>query len=666
MKLFQQVCLLSACAALLLGLAGTACGEEGPSGRAYTVGPNGEIPGVLFPREVDYEEFLAQCGSQELYWSEWDSDVFAIEWNREAFDSAVSGGKTEFSMEGTYALPGDCPEELRALWDAGLVTMPEPPETTVWVRPRDFVTTYFQEPEDLPAVEVYRGAGFEEAVRYAGMVELRQGEEEKVYDPVTAWFWVSWSREDYELGMADGEKTSFEISGSYLGPDDTRLEGWVQAAGAPRLVVNVKQPPAEAEVYYDPAYGGAGAAVRTLYVTPDADFDALALPNEVTLMRLGQSGNYRDFAVTWNRDEFEAGLASGADSFAVHGSYGPGASWPQVEQEWWGSLILLEEGTPDPQLTVHVVREKKYPFTADIVNEGDLVPLFTFPWLNGAEEVACAFSLDDETWYQEATDWAWSGDPATGRVAFTVRIYDDDYDILPIPPDAAVYVKLIVTGSALAGETDVFVLKPPADGGGSWDMTPYDDQGGDHGGGGQGEHDRPGREDGSSGAVSGLTFRELLKMLKRLLPAPAPAPVQPLSPPEIPEPSYSAAPAPEPEERPAPSKAPEPADSAAPAPAGRPQKEDGGQAARLPAEVRQPEAEQALAAAPEEVPQAVPPADASPEAAPSAPGPGPEAAPEPVAVQEGVAVPGYTVAAAATAALILGGAALFCRRDKGK
>ena len=185
-------------------------------------------------------------------------------------------------------------------------------------------------------------------------------------------------------------------------------------------------------------------------------------------------------------------------------------------------------------------------------------------------------------------------------------------------------------------------------------------------GGGQGEHDRPGREDGSSGAVSGLTFRELLKMLKRLLPAPAPAPVQPLSPPEIPEPSYSAAPAPEPEERPAPSKAPEPADSAAPAPAGRPQKEDGGQAARLPAEVRQPEAEQALAAAPEEVPQAVPPADASPEAAPSAPGPGPEAAPEPVAVQEGVAVPGYAVAAAATAALILGGAALFCRRDKGK
>ena len=103
MKLFQWVCLLSACAALLLGLAGTACGEEGPSGRAYTVGPNGEIPGVLFPREVDYEEFLVQCGSQELYWSEWDSDVFAIEWNREAFDSAVSGGKTEFSMEGTYA-----------------------------------------------------------------------------------------------------------------------------------------------------------------------------------------------------------------------------------------------------------------------------------------------------------------------------------------------------------------------------------------------------------------------------------------------------------------------------------------------------------------------------------------------------------------------------------
>lgn len=56
---------------------------------------------------------------------------------------------------------------------------------------------------------------------------------------------------------------------------------------------------------------------------------------------------------------------------------------------------------------------------------------------------------------------------------------------------AVLYVKVTVVGSPFAGVTKVFDLKPSS---GGWDMTPHDDNSGDHGGGGQGENDRPGKE----------------------------------------------------------------------------------------------------------------------------------------------------------------------------
>ncbi len=108
MRFFHRILPLSLCGIFLLGLLGPVRAlEETPRARVYTAGPCDQLPGVRFDREVSYEVFLDQCGTQELFWNDWDSDVFAIAWSREAFDAAAAGGETEFSMTGAYALPDD-------------------------------------------------------------------------------------------------------------------------------------------------------------------------------------------------------------------------------------------------------------------------------------------------------------------------------------------------------------------------------------------------------------------------------------------------------------------------------------------------------------------------------------------------------------------------------
>ncbi len=679
---------------MLGGLTPARAEGELPRARVYTVGPYDKLPGVRFDRAVSYEGFLDRCGTQVLFWSDRDSDVFSIDWDRAAFDAAVAGGETEFSMTGAYALPDDCDPALRALWDGGLVTMPEAPTTTVRVRPRELVTRYVQDPEALPAVTVYPGTPFDQAVGDWDVVTLTRGEEEPTYDPSTAKFYVSWSREAYEEGMEGGEN-SFSISGVYGEPVWDELRGWVRAEGAPILTVQIGQAPEAPEVYYDPAFvmDGVGSADCVLYVTPDTEFDELALTEEVWLRLTG--GSYRDtrrFSVAWNQEDFTAGLASGGDTFAIRGAYAHSPTWPEPEQGWLGSRILLEEGTPAPRATVRVVREEKYPFTADLVNQGDLVPLFRFPWISGTEEVGCAFSLDLETWYQDATDFDWSGDRATGMVEFTVRIYDDNYDLIPIPADGTVYVKLSVTGSALAGETEIYTLKPSGDG---WSMEPYDDGGGDHGGGGQGQHDRPGKEepddppetpadpppapepppddlpDPPSGSDGPSTPRPM--------PAPAPEPTatpETLPVPEAPPPG----PAPEPipgttppgpapsEDLPALEVQPIPEEAVASPPSGAGETADDPGGARTepaPEPSHEPvppqgtiTGENAPAAAPEDqahspAPEPMPQPPASPVPAPDAPAPAPR-------------IPGFAAAGLATAAVLLCGGLWFYWRGKRK
>lgn len=151
---------------------------------------------------------------------------------------------------------------------------------------------------------------------------------------------------------------------------------------------------------------------------------------------------------------------------------------------------------PVPELTVHVLRDREFPFTADVrINSyGDLGPYFAFPWVAGMEKAVLAYSLDNETWYEEP--WSWDDLPSdqrqSGRFEYTLIAADEDYNPMITESTAVLYVKVTVVGSPFAGVTKVFDLKPSS---GGWDMTPHDDNSGDHGGGGQGENDRPGKEE---------------------------------------------------------------------------------------------------------------------------------------------------------------------------
>ena len=701
MRFFHRLALLFLCAAVLLGTASRARAQEEPAqGRVYTVGPANELPGVRFDREIDYGVFLNRCGTQELFWSDWDSDVFAIEWSEEQFDAGVAEGEASFSIEGPYALPANCPADLQVLWDDGLITMPDAPVTTVWVRqPRDYMTTYIQDLDELPVITVYAGTSFAEAVSNQDVVSLERKDGESEYDPPAAGFLVSWSEDEYKAGMETGAE-SFTITGEYGGPERDDLKGWVQAEGSAVMTVVVERvEDASFQVYRNPAADAVGGTVCAAYVTPDTSFDDLYLPEEETLFLVG--GTYRDtrrFAYEWSREEFEAGMALGEDAFSMSGRYAPHEAWIEEEIRLWGDG-RIQVDMPEPKATIHVVREDKYPFTADIVNEGDLVPLFTFPWISGTEEATCAFSLDRETWYQETTDFEWSGDLATGQVKFTARIYDDDYDLIPIPSDGTVYVKLVVVGSALAGETDIYVLKPSADG---WDMTPYDDGGGDHGGGGQGEHDRPGKEDpddtvappapdpepepepeGPSDSgddlepepetspdtdnapesvpISLLPIWPEWPPVLEVIPTPAPVPT-PEPAPVVPAPSPQ-------EEQPVLADIPIQEGPSAPPPAG------GGKismSANDAQTVMAPEAPPKVAPSPSEaatgeIDPAVAPENQTPQPTPG-PVSEPPASPAPKTVPQAPAahIPGFVVAVAVTAAVILGGAAWFHWRGKRK
>ncbi len=280
---------------------------------------------------------------------------------------------------------------------------------------------------------------------------------------------------------------------------------------------------------------------------------------------------------------------------------------------------------------IHVVREEKYPFTADIVNEGDLVPRFIFPWISGTREVACAFSLDREIWYQAATDFEWSGNSSTGQVEFTARIYNDDYDLIPIPADGIVYVKLLVIGSALAGETDIYTLTPSGDG---WNMAPYDDSGGDHGGGGQGSHDRPGKDDPDETPTPTST------------PTPTPTPTSTPSP--IPTEALPPAQTGTPEALPPPDPTPPPSDG--PILTGSFGSSQGTPAPKPSPSVAPPSPEASAQSSPLPSQSPSPAPMAKPTAAPTAP-PAPSSDPGTTAPH----VPGFVVAGAATSAVLLGG-----------
>lgn len=366
-------------------------------------------------------------------------------------------------------------------------------------RPPEAVTVYTIQEEDV-VWEVFSDTPLEEAARWQDTVTMAVAEENNPYgDPLSLDFLVTWSAEEYEMGIASGA-ASFSVSGTLGEPDWDAMAGLVRAEGVATATVNVRQPPEEPEVYclYPYCVGG-DAPAYTIYLL--ADDTAPVLPAEERFCLEGTTpfqGQTRSFSIVWDVEALNAGLMSEQESFSISGTYGPGNDWHPQEVGWWAEgLIRVADDTPAPQVEVHVIRDEAYPFQVQVVNRGgDYVPQFSFPWISGVETVTCAISFDKETWYEE-TLWAedydmwgmqWQQFPDLMWGAW----YDEDWNEITIPADGTFYAKLTVTGAALPGESDVFALKPDGE---QWEMIPDDGGTGDHGGGGQGQHDRPGKEE---------------------------------------------------------------------------------------------------------------------------------------------------------------------------
>lgn len=466
---------------------------EPPQARVYRAADDSPYQ-IRFNRDIDFGLITRNIGEDDFYWDS-GSDTFALLWDEGEFDAAVGRGETAFTMTGEYGLPGQSSPELAELWDMGLVTMPDPPRLLVHIRPRDDQTVYSVQDEEV-IWKVREDTLFEDAVRYQDTLTLRPAEGANPYqDPASLDFCVTWNRADYEAGIGSGAET-FTISGIYGEPDWDEMKGWARAEGTAVAAVAVEREPGEPLVYRDPAADDLGGMVCAAYVTSGTRFDELRLPEEATLRLV--DGTYQDtrrFAYQWSREAFEAGIKPGAECFTVPGSYAPHAAWTGGEKQRWDDGLILVD-MPVPELTVHVLRDREFPFTADVrINSyGDLGPYFAFPWVAGMEKAVLAYSLDNETWYEEP--WSWDDLPSdqrqSGRFEYTLIAADEDYNPMITESTAVLYVKVTVVGSPFAGVTKVFDLKPSS---GGWDMTPHDDNSGDHGGGGQGENDRPGKEE---------------------------------------------------------------------------------------------------------------------------------------------------------------------------
>ncbi len=269
---------LALCGILLLGLiAPVWAAEEPPQGRVYRASADSPYQ-VDFNREVDFNRIPLRFDAEDLYWGDGDNDydTFALLWDEAKFNTAVAQGETEFTMTGEYGLSEWSSAELVALWNAGLVTMPEPPKLLVHIRPRDYVTVYSIPDEEI-VLNVHRSTPFEEAIHYQDTVTLRPAEGANPYDdPLTVDFGVTWNREEYEAGIVSGAET-FPVTGTYGEPDWDKMKGWVVAEGTPSLTVQIKQPPSPPSVYYDPAFvrHGTGSADGTHYILPESEFASL-------------------------------------------------------------------------------------------------------------------------------------------------------------------------------------------------------------------------------------------------------------------------------------------------------------------------------------------------------------------------------------------------------
>ena len=712
MGFFHRFAPLSLCCALLLGMTSPvyAQGEE----IIYYEAPE-LVTDVYLPHEGGFLDFVYAMGGrgQELYpngderqdgmpftylQADEDGDGFTA-----GLAQAVADGETEFTYHIVYGVSEvnweDEPEKLE-LWRNGQIqTRPAEYDVTVHLRPDDLVATYRPDPASpILTVWVDRDDPFEwlYLTDYDPLIQT-----DSPYDTADLDFEITWNEQSYIDGMASGEER-FYVTGTYTGlygggPEDWQQTlydlGLIRAEGEAKTLIRVSDP--GQQLYYNPyfprfhRYGN--PYQFQIHIRPGTGFDEAMLPATGMLDPFeGDVVDARAFGLSWSQAEYEAGLASGTDTFTVMGAYGPNPEWTTEDQTYWenGTIKVLDDA-PAPELTVHVL-PGDLPFTVAMeyrsyggeLEESDgLIPTFSFPWPNGASEVTWAFSFDKETWYQDSL--AWSSEWECGDVWCEGYYVDENDKLVAIPEDEPVpfYCKLTVMGSAFAGETAVMIVTPDEDG--NWDMT--EDPGGDHGGGGQGEHDRPGKEEPDDPPEPPTPDPEPepdvpshsddasepepiwpLPVWPEWTPAPEVVPTP--SPVLTPEPA-PVVPAPSPqEEQPVLEDIPLQEEPSAPPPAG------GGKISMS--------ADAQTVMAPEAAPKAAPSpseavaAEATPAAAPESrtpqptqePASEPPASPAPKTDPQAPAahIPGFVVAVAVTAAVILGGAAWFHWRGKRK
>ncbi len=456
-----------------------------------------------------FDDFEYKAGRYKLLTSDgtWDGDMFEIEcvWDRDDFENAMDAGTREFAVHGKYVPPepdsGFWDEETQRLWEAGQIQIKGGMDlcVNVHIRPDDYVTVYRPDPEmQIQTIWVDRDNPTDFCNLYLMSYDSLT-QEESPYDTLSLEFEILWDEASYTAGL-ESKADQFEITGSYGGlwsgePWQVELwaEGLIQTQGSTKTIICVRD--TENQVYvnpYDNQVGYVWPCEFQIYIRPGTTYEAAVFPLSGGLEpESGDLEQIRDFGLEWSRSDYEAGITSGRESFTVSGRYGPNPDWTTEDQERFADgRFRIAEDTPSPKLTVHIIKGE-LPFTVVMQKRDGLIPIFKFPWPNGAAKVSCDFSFDKETWYSEEI-W-WSSEYDNNLAVGIAAVYDENDRMISIPEDDPFpfYCKLTVTESVFEGETKVMIISPDANG--KWNME--EDQGGDHGGGGQGEHDRPGKDD---------------------------------------------------------------------------------------------------------------------------------------------------------------------------
>ncbi len=659
MQIHLKTAPLFLCLALLAGLASPALAGEGPDGavRYHAAEPPSHwdvylLPGTSF-EDLRYE---LSFGGEDLYPEDGGEALyFETDWSvcLEDYERAAAAGETALTLTAGYRPGGGWPEADLARWEAGLIQI-DPGSLVsarIFIRPDDMRTIYRPDGEP-PACTVEPGT----PLAQAGLPEeITLYQQNSPYEYGWCDFSVSWNPEVYAAGMERGG--SFTLTGSYTGCLREAYaplweQGLLVTEGPPSITILVAQqlPPAETIYYEDYADPDSGPAPNTYLANlargaPFQALDTSGLEFYFTELGLEGDGAYKRFAVQWDEAEYAAGMAGGASTFTVHGTYVPDTAcggtlpygWKPYELRWWDQgLIRVAPSTPAPLLNVRVVEPgQALPFRVSLVARyGGLVPKFEFPAPNGADRVVCACSPDGETWYEAEVE-PYEYDSLVGEVAFYLLAYDGEGGLIQLSADAPSYYRMRVEGSAYAGETSTLVLNAPPDAvlpDGSTDGGTGDDGGGDideRGGGGQGEHARPGKEEE---------------------PGPTPEPEPPAQPVQPPASADAAG------EEGGPTPAPVPTPRA---PQRTPQPDAGPAADRI---GEAPQVEPALAASAGTRPPSPATSPAAEEAQAPAPAPAGEPAAPGASAPNPVRIPGFALATAATAAVILAAAAWLRRR----